>query len=700
VSDNNTSILDGSTFLVSSPNGDIDAKPDQPQGLFFKDTRHLSKWILSVKGITLDVLSTDSIEYYYAQHFCVPPTGTIYKNPTLSIVRRRFVGNGFVENLTVLNHGNEEEHVELRLDFGSDFCDLFEVKDVLQKKGKYYHAARSGHQVLGYKREGFVRETLIRSTVSPAVEATDYFEFRVTVQPKSLWSTILQVTPVTGKTEHHPKFATEEGDAMRRNLKEWIDAAPTVTCHPAAARLYMRSLVDIAALRFRPDTLAKHCLPAAGLPWFMALFGRDSLITSYQMLPFSSELAATTLRALAEAQGTKEVELTEEEPGRILHELRFGELTCFHERPQSPYYGASDTTPLFLVLLDEYERWTGDVKLVRELEPNARAALNWIDKFGDRDGDGYIEYERKTKLGLDNQCWKDSWNSILFHDGTLAPTPRGTCEIQGYVYDAKVRCARLARQIWKDEALADKLESQAAELKRRLNQDFWIPDRQFFALALDGHKRKVDSLCSNIGQLLWSGIVDDDKAQAVRDHLMGPKMFSGWGIRTMAEGEGGYNPIEYHNGTVWPHDCSFIAAGLARYGFRKDAAKLIAGIFEASLFFNQRLPEVFAGYARANTRYPVQYPTACTPQAWAAASPMLGIRTLLGLEPKGEVLTAIADPVLPFWMGTLTIDGIPGRWGRTRVVAKGDDKAMLSVKEMYEIILAAREELGKRELVA
>src|SRR5262249_43330619 len=331
MSDNSISILDGSTFLVSSLNGDIDARPDQPQGLFFKDMRHLSRWTLTINGTALDVLSTDSLEYYYAQHFCVPPTGTIYKNPTLSIVRRRFVGNGFVEQLTVLNHGAEEEKVELCLEFGADFCDLFEVKDALTKKGKYYQAARNRRQVLGYKREDFVRETLIKSTVSPTEETTDHFKFRLTLQPKSSWSTNFHVTPVTGETAHNPKFATEEGDTMRRNLRQWIDSAPTVTCHPEAARLYMRSLVDIAALRFRPDTLAGHSLPSAGLPWFMALFGRDSLITSYQMLPFSPELAATTLWALAATQGKKEVELTEEEPGRILHELRSGELTYFHE---------------------------------------------------------------------------------------------------------------------------------------------------------------------------------------------------------------------------------------------------------------------------------------------------------------------------------------------------------------------------------
>ena len=700
MTDNTISILDGSTFLVSSPNGDIDAKPDQAQGLFYKDMRHLSKWKLSMDGKPLEALSSDATEYYYSQHFCVPPTGTIYKNPTISIVRRRLVGDGFVEDLTVLNHGTEAEEVELRLEIGCDFADLFEVKDSLQKKGEFYFKLRERRLGLGYKRDSFVRETLFSSS-TPITEGTkDGVVFRMTVQPKSAWNTKLQVTPVTGETVHRPKFATKAGSAMRHDLKKWLEQAPTMTCHPEAVRLYTRSLLDIAALRFRPDSMPERSLPAARLPWFMALFGRDSLITSYQMLPFDQELAATTLRALADWQGTKEVELTEEEPGRILHELRFGELTHFHERPQAPYYGASDTTPLFLVLLDEYERWTGDVDLVRALEPNARAALDWIDHYGDRDGDGYIEYQRRTTLSLDNQCWKDSWNSILFHDGSLARTPRATCEIQGYAYDAKMRCARLAREVWADPELAVKLEEQAAELKRRFNQDFWISDRQFFALALDGTKEKVDSLCSNIGHLLWSGLVDDDKAIALRDHLMGPKMFSGWGIRTMAEGEGGYNPIEYHNGTVWPHDCSIIAAGLARYGFRKDAADVIAGIFESSLAFQYRLPEVFAGYDRVKTRFPVQYPTACLPQAWAAGAPMLGVRTLLGLEPKGGVLTSVSDPVLPYWMGTLSVEGIPGRWGKANVVAKGDDAARPTEKQIYQTVLSRRTELEDEELAA
>jgi glycogen debranching enzyme len=588
----------------------------------------------------------------------------------------------------------------LRLDVDADFADLFEVKDALEKKGQRYREIRNRQLVMGYKRDDFVRETIISCTVSVTDMDSIGVMFRLTLQPKTTWSSKFHVTPVTGEKVHQPKFTTHVGSAMRGNLVEWLEQAPSMTSHPEAVRLYMRSLVDIASLRFRPDTMSEYALPAAGLPWFMALFGRDSLITSYQMLPFNSELAATTLAALAQAQGKAEEELTEEEPGRILHELRLGEMAHFRERPQTPYYGASDTTPLFLILLDEYERWTGDTGLVRALEPNARAALYWIDHFGDRDGDGYIEYQRKTSLGLENQCWKDSWNSILFHDGTLASTPRATCEIQGYAYDAKVRCARLARVVWKDEALALKLETEAAQLKLRFNKDYWIEDREFFAVALDGHKNKVDSLCSNIGHLLWSGIVDSDKALALRNHLMSPRMFSGWGIRTMAQGEAGFNPIEYHNGTVWPHDSSIVAAGLARYGFRKEAAAIIAGIFEASVAFRFRLPETFAGYARKQTSFPVQYPSACLPQAWAAASPMLGIRTLLGLEPKGEILTSAADAVLIPWMGMLTLENIPGRWGRANFTVKGDEEAMLSVKQVYEQILTERASLGEEKLAA
>jgi glycogen debranching enzyme len=402
----------------------------------------------------------------------------------------------------------------------------------------------------------------------------------------------------------------------------------------------------------------------------MAIFGRDSIITSLQAIPFMPDLARTTLMLLSEHQGARSDDFRDEEPGKILHELRRGEMAAFEERPHSPYFGAADSTPLFLILLAEYEQWTGDTQLVRELEFAARMALDWIDRYGDRDGDGYVEYERKNKdSGLENQCWKDSWDSIRHADGRLAKLPRATCEIQGYVYDAKVRCARLAGTVWGDPALEERLESQAADLKQRFNRDFWIEEGEFFALALDGDKKQVDSLTSNMGHLLWSGIVENDKIEACVRHLLGKRLFSGWGVRTMAEGDAGYNPIGYHVGTVWPHDNSIIAWGLRRCGYREEAAKLALAMLEAATFFDGRLPEAFAGYPRPLTRWPVEYPTACSPQAWATATPLLLCRTLLGLEAVGGRL--LVDPAMPEGIERIELLDIPGRWGRADAFGRG-----------------------------
>jgi glycogen debranching enzyme len=467
---------------------------------------------------------------------------------------------------------------------------------------------------------------------------------------------------------------------MSRQLDTWLAAAPSLESDSDSLRAtYRRSLIDLAALRFSPLTQARRSLPAAGLPWFMTMFGRDSILTSLQALPFASELAATTLRALGERQGSRIDDFRDEDPGRILHEMRFGEMTAFEERPHSPYYGCADATPLYVVLLDEYERWTGDTRLVRDLEYEARAAINWIDEYADLQGNGYIAYKRRNEnTGLENQCWKDSWDSISYHDGALPGFPRATCELQGYAYDAKMRGARLARLVWHDDAYADRLEKEAADLKRRFNRDFWVEDREYFAIALDADGRQVDSLTSNNGHLLWSGIVDRSKAKAVVRHLMGTKLFSGWGMRTMAEGEGRYNPIGYHVGTVWPFDNSFIAWGLRRYGFKAEAAAVASGILDAAQFFDGRLPEAFGGYPREMTKYPVQYPTACSPQAWSTGAPLLLLRTMLGLDPVDERL--VVDAALPDTIGRVELLDIPGRWGRVDAFGRGRVDTARSVR--------------------
>ena len=669
-------ILDGNTFVVSDSRGDIEASLTDTTGLFSFDTRFLARWVLTVDGEKLNPLSVDDLQYFETRFFLVPGTGTVYVDAKLSVIRRRAVGDGFHEELTILNHDEHPVDLTVRIDAASDFADLFEVKDALQKKGRYSARVEKKRLVLGYERETFQRATAI-SASAPAKIDEHGLTFAAHIEPGGEWTTDLDVVPAAGASGAYvrPKYARGQRRArpnMERSLEAWVEEAPRLECDLDSLKsTYRRSLVDLAALRFSPPVAGRgKSLPAAGLPWFMTMFGRDSIFTSLQALPFTPELAATTLRALGDWQGTRVDDFRDEDPGRIPHEMRYGEMTAFEERPHSPYYGAADSTALYVVLLDEYERWTGDTRLVHELEREARAALNWIDEYADLMGNGYVWYQRRNEeTGLENQCWKDSWDSISYRDGRLPGFPRATCEIQGYAYDAKVRGARLARSIWKDPALADKLERQAADLKRRFNRDFWVEDGGYFALALDTEGNQVDSLTSNNGHLLWSGIVQKSKAKAVARQLLGPRLFSGWGVRTLAEGEGRYNPIGYHVGTVWPFDTSFIAWGLRRYGFKEEAASLAAGILDAAAVFNGRLPEAFGGYERGVTKYPVQYPTACSPQAWSTGAPLLLLRTMLGLEPVGDQL--VVDPALPESIGLLALLDIPGRWGRVDAFARG-----------------------------
>jgi glycogen debranching enzyme len=662
-------VLEGNTFVVSDKRGDIEASATDPTGLFSFDTRFLSRWVLTVNGQRLNALSVDDLHYFEARFFLVPGTGTVYVDAKLSVIRVRAVGDGFREELTILNHEDKPVDLQVRIDASSDFADLFEVKDALEKKGTYQNRIERGRLVLGYERETYERATLISAT-SPAEIDDGGLMFPVRIEPHGQWRTELQVVTSMGALEAAPPD-TRGHPSMARGLEKWVGKAPQLESSLDSLKAtYQRSIVDLAALRFSPALAAGDSLPAAGLPWFMTMFGRDSIFTSLQALPFMPELAATTLRVLGAWQGSRVDDFRDEDPGRILHEMRYGEMTAFEERPHSPYYGSADATPLYVVLMDEYERWTGDSKLVRDFEPQARAALNWIGEYADLQGNGYVSYKRRNeKTGLENQCWKDSWDSISYHDGTIPGFPRATCELQGYAYDAKVRGARLARRFWHDPEFADKLETEAADLKRRFNRGFWVKNRGYFAIALDTDGRQVDSLTSNIGHLLWSGIVEKSKARSVVRHLMSAQLFSGWGVRTLAEGEGRYNPIGYHVGTVWPFDNSIIAWGLRKYGFKEETARIADGILGAAQYFDGCLPEAFGGYPRQMTKYPVQYPTACSPQAWSTGAPLLLLRAVLGLEPAGDNL--VVDPALPVNVGWLELLDIPGRWGRIDAFGRG-----------------------------
>jgi glycogen debranching enzyme len=636
-------VLDGSTFVVGDRHGDVRAHEGREHGFFCQDTRFVSRWVLDVAGGPLDLLGLDQSAHFAARFFLTPRVA-LEDDAPCSVMRRRLVDQVWLEEITVINHRHDTYEVPVTLEVDADFADLFEVKDgvVAERDITCEHDDRT--LTLAYERDGFHRSVAI--SASRAVSVTRHgFSCAPRLAPGEQWSITFSIAPHrqrsgTGAAAHGPDRTQRAIHAAKSaELQEWLDGAPALyASDPALARTYRASLSDLAALRMAPDADEPATLPAAGLPWFMALFGRDSLITSLQALPYLPGLAATTLRVLAQRQATVRDDFHEQEPGKILHELRLGELTARGLRPHAPYFGTADATPLFLVLLDEYQRWSGDDDLVRELEPNARAALAWIEDSGDLDGDGYVEYAgRNPATGLVNQCWKDSWNAIQFADGRLAQGPIATCEIQGYVYDAQRRSARLAREVWGDSELAERLERRAADLRTAFRRDFWMPERGCHALALDGDKRPVDSLTSNIGHLLWSGLLDDDEAAATTERLLDEQLNSGWGVRTLGAREAGYNPLGYHTGTVWPHDNSLIAAGLARYG-QHDAARTIASaILAAAPHFEHRLPEVFAGYPAAVTTVPVAFPTASRPQAWAAGAPLLLLTTLLDLRPgSGE----------------------------------------------------------------
>ncbi|GIH16330.1 glycogen debranching N-terminal domain-containing protein [Rugosimonospora africana] len=668
--DGNIKILDGATFVVCDTRGDIHASPADATGLFSYDTRYLSTWMLTINGQRLSPLSIDDLHYFESRFFLVPGAGSLYVDVKLTVIRQRTVCDGFCEELVILNHAEEPADLTVRIDAASDFAHLFEVKNAMGKVGRSYGSVQDGRLVLRYERESFERETTITAPADALLDEQG-ITVKVRVEPHGRWSTKFNVVPSTPVTGRIAGIVRRDPVGLEHDLVQWLERAPQLQSDwPPLSDTYQRSLVDLAALRFSPLVAASRTLPAAGLPWFMTMFGRDSILTSLQALPFQPELAATTLKTMAIWQGSRVDDFRDEDPGRILHELRYGELIAFEEQPHSPYFGTADATPLFVILLDEYERWTGDATLVRTLEKEARAALNWIGEYADLMGNGYISYQtRNQHSGLQNQCWKDSWDSICYRDGRLPGFPRATCELQGYAYDAKMRAARLAREFWDDPGLAKRLEEEAANLKQHFNRDFWIGDRGYYALAMDHDGSLVDALSSNIGHLLWSGIVDKDKADDVVGHLLGPQLFSGWGIRTLGSQEQRYNPIGYHVGTVWPFDNSFIAWGLRRYGYADEAARVASGILDAANFFSGRLPEAFGGYERSETRYPVEYPTACSPQAWSTGAPLLLLRTMLGLEPYPDHLAV--SPALPSGIGRIELLDIPWRGGRFDAFGRG-----------------------------
>ncbi|WZH98875.1 glycogen debranching N-terminal domain-containing protein [Micromonospora sp. FIMYZ51] len=655
-------------FVLSEDNGDMVFTPTGPSGFFAFDTRFLATWRLSLNGELLHPLAVHEPNYYEIRFFLVPGHPTHYVDAKVSVIRDRWMSDsGFRERLTVLNHSGAPVSYVVRIDVDSDFAPIYNVVWPQASALRGYREV-SDRLRLGCRRERFHRVTEISSS-EPADFDEHGLTFRVQLDRQGRWSTTLHVQSLVLRpdgldTQHRLQLPSDRArPRLRRELSRWVASAPRLHCDWEPLMMtYRRGLEDLAGLRFSPLALPHETMFAAGLPWSAAVIGRDAILTCFQTLPFVPGLASTTLRLLALLQGTVLDDFRDEEPGKILNELRYGEMAAFEERPQSPYYGGADVTPLFVVLLDEYQRWTGDSELVRELEDAARAALHWIDEYGNMRGDGYLWYRtRNEQTGAQNHCWKDSPEAICYADGRLPGLPRATCELQGYAYDAKRRGARLAREFWADPAYADRLEREAEELKQRFNRDFWISAGGYFALALGPDGDQVDALASNMGHLLWSGIVEHSRAGAVAEHLLGPRLFSGWGVRTLATGQFRYNPLGYHVGTVWPFDNSLIAAGLRRYGFRAEAGRIAESVIGAAQHFAGRMPESFAGYDRELTRYPVPYPAANSPQAAATGTTFLLLRTLLGLEPQGDHM--VVHPEIPERIGRIELLDIAGRWG-------------------------------------
>jgi glycogen debranching enzyme len=499
--------------------------------------------------------------------------------------------------------------------------------------------------------------------------------FDLELAPRETWELRVDVVHSLTGEETLPLVVERrfgEGRAhVQASLDAWRVQVPRLrTAHDGLARSFAQAVADLAALRMRTGD-GVGMLPAAGMPWFMTVFGRDTLITSLQTMLLGPELGVASLDALAALQAREDDPAVDAEPGKILHELRRGKAVASWF---GTYYGTVDATPLFLILLSEVWRWSGDPSVPSRLREPALAALRWIDAYGDRDGDGFVEYERRTPRGLEHQSWKDSGDSQRFRDGRFARAPIAPAEVQGYVYDAKLRLAELARGAWGDDLLAARLEREAEELQRRFDECFWVDERGgYYALALDADKRHVDSLCSNVGHLLWSGIVPPHRVDAVVGRLLGDELWSGWGIRTMSTGDAAYNPLSYHNGTVWPHDTSLCAWGLCRSGRAAEVDLIARTLFRAARFFDFSLPEVFAGFHRDETPFPIAYPTAARPQAWAAGTPVLLLRLLLGLEPdvaSGQLRTAQSAPE---WMDGLELRRVRALGRSWRIAVTGGE---------------------------
>jgi len=659
--------------FVTDAAGDIPAENRYGYGLYSRDTRYLSRFELTVNGRRPLHLSHTVNRHYIATFQAINdeyvlPDGRVIPPQTVSIRRSRFVtDHGLYERIGLMNCNPEPLTLTVSLALDADFRDMFAVRGFKEQPPPCVQVSVVDETIryVAQGRDGVIRESGIAFSRQPDVLTPGSVEFLVQLAPQQSTSIVVHV-------RLNPQGAIDAGDfdseleRLAGSYRQWEAGSTAIATDNT---LFDRELLRASRndIRTLLESTPHGMIPDAGVPWYAVPFGRDAIITGLQTLIYNPSIAEGTLRYLAAYQGRTCDPRREEEPGKIMHEIRRGELASLREIPHTPYYGTADATPLFVVLFCETMAWTGDEDLYRDLLPAALAALEWVDRYGDRDGDGYVEYAVSGPGGVINQGWKDSPTSVLHEDGSPTPHPISLVEVQGYVYAAKSGMAGLLRRHG-EIAAADRLAREAAELKRRFNRDFWMDDERYYATALDANKRQVRMVTSNAGHCLWSGIADDEKADLVADRLLQPDMFSGWGIRTLSSLSAHYNPMSYHTGSIWPHDTALIALGLRRAGRPAEAVQVVDALLEAGFRFpDARLPELFSGFAR-DRRFnssPAAVLRSCSPQAWAAGAVFMLLQTLVHPDPDPEMGTITVDPVLPDLFDKMSLTNV--RVGNTHV---------------------------------
>jgi len=639
-------------------------------GFFVWDTRVISAWSIYADGESWCLLNSGAVTQFAAQVFLTNPEiltedGTIEARTLLLQLGRSIAEGGIHEDIDITNHGGKPARFNLEIAIRCDFADILEVKsERMVRRGRITTTWSPNRPQLKtrYRNRDFRREVAVepKRNASPGVYANGRISFAVTIEPGGSWHTCLEYT-VTADGQQHaaPKDCIDHAprSVLAGPLEDWRKAVMKLeTTSQDFGQLYRQAVEDTASLRLPVEgTGHLEFMPAAGIPWFLALFGRDSLIAALQNAHVYPDFARGALDVLARFQATETDDYRDAEPGKILHEMRYGELAHFKLIPHAPYYGTADATPLYLILLHTAWRCTGDRELIESHLGAAERCLDWIDRYGDRDGDGFQEYQTRSPVGYENQGWKDSGDAISYPDGTLVKGPKALCELQGYVYDAWTRTAEIY-DVLGDRKSADRLRAKARDLFARFNEAFWDEDSGFYALCLDGDKKKVLTVASNPGHCLWSRIVPQERARRVVSRLLEPDMWTGWCIRTLSARHPRYNPLSYQNGSVWPHDNGFIAIGFRQYGFLEEAARVARAVFDAGSYFAlYQMPELYAGLQREDSNFPVQYPDANVPQAWAAGSIFSLLQALVGFEPDAPNGKLYVNATLPDWLPDLRL---------------------------------------------